>query len=120
VQRKKTFLVVCFSILTSPLWAQVIPGGAVKYGGLTLEAPEVKSITFLKSTGTIEVRPRLTESYPIMMSGLVDAGTMLGSGTYMAQLGFFCKKELEIEKATHVPLRFRLGSLEYCNKLEGK
>jgi hypothetical protein len=45
---------------------------------------------------------------------------VLPANYYYSNLGFFCKKELQIEKSTKILLRFRLGSIDYCNKMEGK
>ncbi len=45
---------------------------------------------------------------------------LLPANYYYCNLGFFCKKELQIEKKTKIPFRFRLGSIDYCNKMEGK
>jgi hypothetical protein len=45
---------------------------------------------------------------------------LLPEDYYSKNLSFFCRKELQIEKITKVPLRFRLGSLEQVNQLEGK
>ncbi|MBX2934615.1 MAG: hypothetical protein KF825_10235 [Ferruginibacter sp.] len=44
----------------------------------------------------------------------------IGENYYSNNLGFFCKKEWQFEKATKIPFRFRLGSLQYNDYLEQK
>jgi hypothetical protein len=34
--------------------------------------------------------------------------------------GFFCRKDLQVQNAIKMPLHFRLGSVAYCDALEGK
>lgn len=46
--------------------------------------------------------------------------SVISADFYTQGFGFFCKKELQFEKVTKIPLRFRLGSLQYNNYLEGK
>lgn len=39
---------------------------------------------------------------------------------YCKGLGFMCQKEWQLEKASAIPLRLRLGSVEYVDMMEGK
>ncbi|MEJ7682941.1 MAG: hypothetical protein WKG06_34810 [Segetibacter sp.] len=39
---------------------------------------------------------------------------------YFNSIGFFCQKELQIEKALSFPVKFRLGSVAYTDQMEGK
>src|SRR6476469_9488086 len=59
---------------------------------------------------TIASEP-LTPSHPLMA---------ISPNYYTQHFGFFCKQELRVEKTLKMPLRFRLGSIEQCNYLEGK
>jgi len=45
---------------------------------------------------------------------------VISSNFYTQNFGFFCKKELQLEKITKVPFKFRLGSLQQVDWMEGK
>jgi hypothetical protein len=45
---------------------------------------------------------------------------VLPQNFYNQHLGFFCKKEIQVQKLTSLPLFLRLGSKEYVDRLEGK
>ena len=45
---------------------------------------------------------------------------VLGKYDYYNSLGVACKAELKLEKATKIPFRFRLGSLQQTDYLERK
>ena len=70
---------------------------------LKLTSNPVKSTLFsLGSNKTIKTNPVLSSSF------------------YASNLGFFCKQEIKFDKITTIPVRFRLGSIEEVNRLEGK
>ena len=45
---------------------------------------------------------------------------VLTSDFYVRQLSFFCRQEIKFEKATKIPFKFRVGSVEDCDRMEGK
>jgi hypothetical protein len=59
----------------------------------------------------------------VMSAGKPSIGSgrfQLPQSLYVSKLEFFCRKEYQFEKATSLPLRFRLGSLEHTDRLELK
>lgn len=63
----------------------------------------------------------LNYHYPELSNSSPQTGiSMLQPDTYYEHLGFFCRKEIQLQKITTVPVKFRLGSYDYVNWLEGK
>jgi hypothetical protein len=56
---------------------------------------------------------------PVLLLSPVSCA-VISADFYTRNFGFFCKKELQFEKTTKIPLRFRLGSLQYNDYLERK
>lgn len=46
--------------------------------------------------------------------------SLLPGNYYANNLGFFCKQEIKFEKVTRIPFKFRLGSVQECDRMEGK
>ncbi len=50
----------------------------------------------------------------------VNPQPFLSANYYSTQLGFFCKQEIKFEKIAKISFKFRMGSVEDCDRLEGK
>jgi hypothetical protein len=82
--------------------------------------PALHNTFFLKNTMNSSGSLVHFTSPLFIVSDLQNVKHIIPADFYTCNIGFFCKKELLIQKATKIPLRFRLGSLQQCNYYEGK
>ena len=83
------------------------------------EEPEF--LKFSKNFPHTGLSPKITTRVNLQISYIPSLRLSLLQNNFDKQrLSFFCQKEWQFEKATSIPLRFRLGSLEYTNYLEQK
>lgn len=102
MQRFIKIIVACFLLNISQLQAQI------------------KTVSFSRDTVSIVPRAKLVSPLSLSRTTLMKAGFQLSPAYTVSNFAFFCRQEWIWEKKTRIPLRFRLGSLEQANKLEGK
>lgn len=112
-ERRYLFLVVLLMSLSGSIWSQSL---ALPAGRATVISILIKPRPFVSKFGVSPVfgYNDCTAKSPFR---LINAPT---SGFYPNSLGVICKTELKMDKITPVPLRFRLGSLDYVNWMERK
>jgi len=103
----------------SPICEQIIEKSACEFV-LTGYHPE-KIFTFSKffiHTRQFKIVPAVD---PVIIKRPQNPDQpILPASFYTKQIGFFCQKELQLDKMTFIPFRFRLGSLDYVNWMEKK
>jgi hypothetical protein len=57
---------------------------------------------------------------PVRDTALPRPVFRLSAARVVETQGWFCNRELQVQKATRLPLYFRLGSKEYADRMEGK
>ena len=89
--------------VANAIFSQKLPDGPLRFS--ILSAP---------------VHTILPAKLPIETAPFSTKRKVLTPDFYVRQLSFFCRQEIKFEKATNVPLKFRVGSVEDCDRMEGK
>jgi len=116
------FAVFCLRAGVVPAQNQV----NLTYGDRLFTPEKVPVISVYNASGKWKLHHKFTENVrisshtmnaePVLAKPAIT--TIISSNFYTQQFGFFCKKEFQFEKSTSIPFRFRLGSVDYVNKLE--
>jgi hypothetical protein len=74
----------------------------------------------IKSAKTTDLRGLEPLANHAQLPAFFPINARLAPDFILQQWGIICVGEYRFEKKTGLPLRFRLGSLDYVNRLEGK
>ena len=119
------FLFFCMVFVVSDVKGQDIPPKTTLnkdlflFGPILQNSSKISAYRIFQQTGIKKIFFEKPVRNPVILISPVSCFS-LNADFYTRNFGFFCKKELQFEKATRIPLRFRLGSLQYNDYLEGK
>lgn len=115
LKRFYSFIVVFLLMFSGELYAQQDMGLEISTNGFkSINNKMILSFTPKFSKAKFIKDPEHTNAPEFILLNLVPASFS------SSQFGFFCQKELQLEKVIAIPVRFRLGSLEYVNWMEQK
>jgi hypothetical protein len=128
-QRTRGFLVVLLLMFTGNIFSQQWESDfSIKRNKYSLTKPFsplinsdtmiVKYIDFFRVHRIFGCNFAYTEIATSILPLITYPSYTLNCNT--SHLGIVCKKELEFEKKTSIPLRLRIGSLDYTNYMERK
>jgi hypothetical protein len=125
MDKKAKFLLFCMIFVAGGAFCQNFNDKTSLDKDIFIIKPSIQKIrivnnyaSFYKSNYKKPAQQILTIK-PVIILNPVSCSVIRGD-FYTQNFGFFCKKELQFEKATKIPLRFRLGSLQYNDYMEGK
>jgi len=114
-QRQISFVVVLFLMFSGKIFGQQNAAG--------ISAPKLSNTaTYMTKVPykTTFVSKRFLNDESAGSGKPIISLKIISPSFYSCNLGFICKKELQLDKVVVVPFRFRLGSLAYVNYLEQK
>ena len=82
--------------------------------GFSVFSQAVTTAALPKVLFTLSPFDSLKNAYSLSPSMLVSPSF------YSCNLAFFCRQEIKFEKVTKIPFKFRLGSVQQVDYLEGK
>ncbi len=113
-ERRYVFLVVCLLMFYGKINGQKIPE----------KSKPLPHIPF-KLMPRPQIHPTLNPSQisifgSYSLANKFELNAPIPGNHFFKQLPFFCRTELQIEKTINIPFRFRVGSPDHVNYLEGK
>ena len=105
-----TILIVAFSFVGAKAQLRVKPVVSPSFS------------MFQKSYLPITLRPTKTAINPLLdlRFNMLQPSVTTYNTYCAADLAFFCRIEVKLEKTVRLPVLFRLGDVQYVNYLEGK